>query len=186
MPISHECSEKHFWDWWVEIIFQKSSFSHYFFFFHSFYFSLFVSTKERDFDKHVAYCRDEPAAQELLQTNEQVREYFEVSNRTENVATIYFVKFSIKNQKHSVFFFCENFNFHKYELSNWGFFLTKIDVRGKKRYSKISNKSEVKNISWPTFRKWELELKSEGKPRCWPWEWPRKIAQWWQLYGREW
>nr|CAD7568881.1 unnamed protein product [Timema californicum] len=33
---------------------------------------------ERDFDKHVAYCRDEPAAQELLQENEMVRDYFEV------------------------------------------------------------------------------------------------------------
>ncbi|XP_066993446.2 obscurin isoform X3 [Anabrus simplex] len=32
---------------------------------------------ERDFDKHVAYCRDEHAAQELLQENEQVRDYFE-------------------------------------------------------------------------------------------------------------
>ncbi|XP_043277218.1 obscurin isoform X4 [Venturia canescens] len=37
---------------------------------------------ERDFDKHVAYCRDEPAAQELLQTNEQVREYFEELSQT--------------------------------------------------------------------------------------------------------
>lgn len=34
--------------------------------------------QERDFDKHVAYCRDEPAAQEFLQTNNEVREYFEV------------------------------------------------------------------------------------------------------------
>ncbi|KYN01946.1 Muscle M-line assembly protein unc-89 [Cyphomyrmex costatus] len=34
---------------------------------------------ERDFDKHVAYCRDEPAAQEFLQTNDEVREYFEAS-----------------------------------------------------------------------------------------------------------
>ncbi|XP_066587330.1 obscurin isoform X6 [Prorops nasuta] len=32
---------------------------------------------ERDFDKHVAYCRDEPLAQEFLQTNDEVREYFE-------------------------------------------------------------------------------------------------------------
>ncbi|XP_044021283.1 obscurin isoform X3 [Aphidius gifuensis] len=31
---------------------------------------------ERDFDKHVAYCRDEPAAQEFLQSNDEVREYF--------------------------------------------------------------------------------------------------------------
>lgn len=35
--------------------------------------------QERDFDKHVAYCRDEPAAQEFLQMNDVVREYFEVS-----------------------------------------------------------------------------------------------------------
>ncbi|OXU20573.1 hypothetical protein TSAR_002770 [Trichomalopsis sarcophagae] len=33
---------------------------------------------ERDFDKHVAYCRDEPVAQDFLQSNNQVREYFEV------------------------------------------------------------------------------------------------------------
>ncbi|XP_049802568.1 obscurin isoform X4 [Schistocerca nitens] len=32
---------------------------------------------ERDFDKHVAYCRDEPAAQELLQENDEVRDYFD-------------------------------------------------------------------------------------------------------------
>ncbi|XP_011159692.1 obscurin isoform X6 [Solenopsis invicta] len=37
---------------------------------------------ERDFDKHVAYCRDEPAAQELLQTNDEVREYFEELSQT--------------------------------------------------------------------------------------------------------
>ncbi|XP_046395296.1 obscurin isoform X2 [Ischnura elegans] len=32
---------------------------------------------ERDFDKHVAYCRDEPQAQAFLDENEAVREYFE-------------------------------------------------------------------------------------------------------------
>ncbi|XP_033609355.1 obscurin isoform X4 [Cryptotermes secundus] len=32
---------------------------------------------ERDFDKHVAYCRDEPIAQEFLQENDAVRDYFE-------------------------------------------------------------------------------------------------------------
>ncbi|XP_012537087.1 obscurin isoform X3 [Monomorium pharaonis] len=37
---------------------------------------------ERDFDKHVAYCRDEPAAQEFLQTNDVVREYFEELSQT--------------------------------------------------------------------------------------------------------
>ncbi|XP_024880177.1 obscurin isoform X5 [Temnothorax curvispinosus] len=37
---------------------------------------------ERDFDKHVAYCRDEPAAQEFLQTNDEVREYFEELSQT--------------------------------------------------------------------------------------------------------
>jgi hypothetical protein len=36
--------------------------------------------QERDFDKHVAYCRDEPIAQEFLQENESVRDYFEVSH----------------------------------------------------------------------------------------------------------
>lgn len=36
--------------------------------------------QERDFDKHVAYCRDEPAAQEFLQMNDAVRDYFEVSH----------------------------------------------------------------------------------------------------------
>ncbi|XP_046823069.1 obscurin isoform X3 [Vespa crabro] len=37
---------------------------------------------ERDFDKHVAYCRDEPLAQEFLQMNDQVREYFEELSQT--------------------------------------------------------------------------------------------------------
>ncbi|XP_018318315.1 muscle M-line assembly protein unc-89 isoform X3 [Mycetomoellerius zeteki] len=37
---------------------------------------------ERDFDKHVAYCRDEPAAQEFLQANDEVREYFEELSQT--------------------------------------------------------------------------------------------------------
>ncbi|KAI5693209.1 hypothetical protein M8J75_011082 [Diaphorina citri] len=32
---------------------------------------------ERDFDKHVQYCRDEPIAQEFLQNNAEAREYFE-------------------------------------------------------------------------------------------------------------
>lgn len=39
--------------------------------------------QERDFDKHVAYCRDEPVAQEFLQMNDVVREYFEVSRLIE-------------------------------------------------------------------------------------------------------
>ena len=34
---------------------------------------------ERDFDKHVSYCRDEPTAQEFIATNSTVREFFEVS-----------------------------------------------------------------------------------------------------------
>lgn len=33
---------------------------------------------ERDFDKHVVYCRDEPNAQQILQTDEEIRDYFEV------------------------------------------------------------------------------------------------------------
>lgn len=34
---------------------------------------------ERDFDKHVAYCRDEPMAQEFLETCDQAFDYFHVS-----------------------------------------------------------------------------------------------------------
>ncbi|KAG8233549.1 hypothetical protein J437_LFUL013761 [Ladona fulva] len=34
---------------------------------------------ERDFDKHVAYCRDEPKAQEFLDEHEEVKEYFDAS-----------------------------------------------------------------------------------------------------------
>ena len=34
---------------------------------------------ERDFDKHVCYCRDEPAAQEFLANNEDVRDFYAVS-----------------------------------------------------------------------------------------------------------
>ncbi|XP_046753437.1 obscurin isoform X5 [Diprion similis] len=37
---------------------------------------------ERDFDKHVAYCRDEPSAQEFLQSNDEVRDYFEELSQT--------------------------------------------------------------------------------------------------------
>lgn len=37
---------------------------------------------ERDFDKHVIYCRDEPLAQEFLQEKEEVRTYFAVSLNT--------------------------------------------------------------------------------------------------------
>ncbi|CAH0545687.1 unnamed protein product [Brassicogethes aeneus] len=32
---------------------------------------------ERDFDKHVSYCRDEPSAQEFLDTNDEANDYFE-------------------------------------------------------------------------------------------------------------
>lgn len=34
---------------------------------------------ERDFDKHVAYCRDEPSAQDFLVEHEEVQKYFAVS-----------------------------------------------------------------------------------------------------------
>lgn len=34
---------------------------------------------ERDFDKHVNYCKDEPTAQIFLETSETARDYFEVS-----------------------------------------------------------------------------------------------------------
>lgn len=36
---------------------------------------------ERDFDKHVNYCRDEPNAQEFIATNDVVRDFFEVSKQ---------------------------------------------------------------------------------------------------------
>lgn len=35
---------------------------------------------ERDFDKHVIYCRDEPNAQDFLQEHEDAREYFQVGS----------------------------------------------------------------------------------------------------------
>lgn len=35
---------------------------------------------ERDFDKHVNYCRDEPNAQDFLANNDEVRDFFEVSS----------------------------------------------------------------------------------------------------------
>jgi hypothetical protein len=34
---------------------------------------------ERDFDKHVIYCRDEPQSKEFLANNDEAREFFEVS-----------------------------------------------------------------------------------------------------------
>lgn len=37
---------------------------------------------ERDFDKHVIYCRDEPSAQEFLLERKDVREYFQVSKHS--------------------------------------------------------------------------------------------------------
>lgn len=36
---------------------------------------------ERDFDKHVIYCRDEPMAQDLLAEREDISNYFKVSQR---------------------------------------------------------------------------------------------------------
>lgn len=33
---------------------------------------------EREFDKHVAYCRDEPRAQYLLASDPDVNKYFQV------------------------------------------------------------------------------------------------------------
>lgn len=35
---------------------------------------------ERDFDKHVTYCRDEPLAQEFIADRAEVKKYFEVSS----------------------------------------------------------------------------------------------------------
>ena len=35
--------------------------------------------QERDFDQHAEYCSSEPLAQEFLENNSPVREYFEVS-----------------------------------------------------------------------------------------------------------
>lgn len=34
---------------------------------------------ERDFDKHVNYCKYEPNAQEFLANNDAARDFFEVS-----------------------------------------------------------------------------------------------------------
>lgn len=39
---------------------------------------------ERDFDKHVSYCSNEPQAQAILETCDQTREFFEVGNYTAN------------------------------------------------------------------------------------------------------
>lgn len=47
--------------------------------------------QERDFDKHVAYCRDEPIAQEFLQENESVRDYFEVSHCFQFLNLVFYV-----------------------------------------------------------------------------------------------
>lgn len=41
---------------------------------------------ERDFDKHVNYCRDEPLAEAFLESCDEAREYFEVRlNQSEDV-----------------------------------------------------------------------------------------------------
>lgn len=37
---------------------------------------------ERDFDKHVNYCKDEPYAQEFLDNCDAVLDYFEVVTRS--------------------------------------------------------------------------------------------------------
>lgn len=37
--------------------------------------------QERDFDKHAEYVRNEPAGQEILATNDEVRDYFEVKKK---------------------------------------------------------------------------------------------------------
>jgi hypothetical protein len=44
---------------------------------------------ERDFDKHVNYCRDESNAQEFLFNNEAAQEYFEV-NLESLIAQLFF------------------------------------------------------------------------------------------------
>lgn len=43
---------------------------------------------ERDFDKHVAYCRDESNAQDFIATNDVVREFFEVSTSVTSITDI--------------------------------------------------------------------------------------------------
>ena len=49
---------------------------------------------ERDFDKHVNYCRDESNAQEFLFNNNEAREFFEV------IISVSFCKF--KNSLFSI------------------------------------------------------------------------------------
>lgn len=44
---------------------------------------------ERDFDKHVTYCRDELLAQEFLAERDEVRNYFQVSEIFNGPVTIY-------------------------------------------------------------------------------------------------
>jgi hypothetical protein len=39
---------------------------------------MYLFFQERDFDKHVNYCQTEPEAQDFLECNYQVRDYFEV------------------------------------------------------------------------------------------------------------
>lgn len=53
---------------------------------------------ERDFDKHVNYCRDESSAQEFLFNNENAREYFEV-RLVYNEIHIYF-SYRMKKENH--------------------------------------------------------------------------------------
>lgn len=70
----------------------------------------------------MAYCRDEPAAQELLQTNGVIREYFEVSralcysNRRDTDKNLY--SFNLYKSTNSYFIFdtdcvCEMIKFSK-------------------------------------------------------------------------
>lgn len=64
---------------------------------------------ERDFDKHVNYCRDESNAQEFLFNNDEVREFFEVSGRSREKL---FTEIFVQN-----FLFTKHFLFEKNFLS---------------------------------------------------------------------
>jgi len=64
---------------------------------------MFWFFQERDFDKHVNYCQTEPEAQEFLERNYEVNEYFEVRRQ----------KFCFDQEYYIILIYLDGFNTRK-------------------------------------------------------------------------
>lgn len=82
---------------------------------------------ERDFDKHVSYCSNEPQAQAILETCDQTREFFEVGC---DMAIKH-----LKNEK--VAFFQEEHFYSGLENRRCVIYFGKINFKDKCQHSKL-------------------------------------------------